>query len=85
MTGTLSLPGWPARLQAPMAAAYVGILDDEGRPDTSTFREHVRKGLYPRPHKRPGERQAWLKIELDETLTRLQQEEASAHEEEEFE
>ena len=65
------LPGWPARMQAPMAAAYVGLIRDDGSPDTGTFREHVKKGLYPRPHKRPGERQAWLKIELDETLEQM--------------
>jgi len=80
------IPSWPARMQVRMAAAYVGLIDDAGLPDDSTFREHVRKGLYPMPYKRPGERQAWLKVELDETLERMRQAEKSATEDEdEFE
>lgn len=64
----VSLPSWPARLQAPMAAAYVGLLNEDGTPDVSTFREHVRKGLYPKGHRRSGERMGWLKAELDQVL-----------------
>ncbi len=74
---TASLPGWPARLQADLAAAYVGIFKPDGTPDTQTFRAQVAKGLYPQPYKRTGERQAWLKIELDEVLERLRGEQAS--------
>lgn len=65
------LPGWPARLQAPLAAAYVGLIGTDGQPDVETFRLHVKKGLYPAPYRRPGERQAWLKVELDEALGRI--------------
>ncbi len=57
-----------------MAAAYVGLLKDDGTPDVSTFREHVRKGLYPKGHKRSGEKTGWLKAELDQVLERMTQE-----------
>ena len=80
------LPSWPARMQSRMAAAYVGLFDDAGLPDEGTFREHVRKGLYPPAYKRPGERRAWLKVELDETLERLRERDLAATEDEdEFE
>jgi len=68
-----------------MAAAYVGLFDESGLPDEGTFREHVRKGLYCQPYKRPGERQAWLKVELDETLERMRQREKATEDEDEFE
>ena len=79
------IPSWPARMQVRMAAAYVGLFDESGLPDESTFREHVRKGLYCQPYKRPGERQAWLKVELDETLERMRQREKATEDEDEFE
>lgn len=68
---TSSLPGWPARLQCEMAAAYVGLFKPDGTPDTQAFRAQVAHGLYPKPYKRAGERQAWLRSELDEVLEGL--------------
>lgn len=66
-----NLPLWPARMPAVVAAAYCGVLDREGAPDPKRFERHVKKGLYPRPYRRPGEEKAWLKTELDQTLERL--------------
>ena len=58
-------------MPADIAAAYLGIFDSEGAPDAKRFARLVKKGLYPQPYRRPGERRAWLKIELDETLEGL--------------
>jgi len=74
----LILPNWPARMRAEMAAAYVDA------PSIAVFRCHVRKGLYPKPYQRAGEEQAWLKIELDQALSRLAQNDNMAEEEDEF-
>lgn len=66
---------WPARMQASVAAAYVGLFDRDGNPDPSAFRRHVKRGLYPAPYKRAGEQCGWLKIELDLTLQKMAQKE----------
>lgn len=60
-----SLPDWPARMRVDTAAAYVDA------PSIEVFRSHVRRGLYPKPYKRDGEEQAWLKVELDKVLARM--------------
>ena len=68
-----SVAAWPARMQADMAAAYVGLFDKAGNPDPVAFRRHVKRGLYPAPYKRAGEQCGWLRVELDLALSKMAQ------------
>lgn len=54
------LPDWPARMGAPLAAAYLGIGE-------STFQRGVSERRYPAGRK-DGGRVLWHRAELDEWL-----------------
>ncbi len=55
-----SLPNWPRRLSAELAAAYLGI-------SVSSFRQGVATGRYPQPI-RDGRRVLWDRKRLDEIV-----------------
>jgi predicted DNA-binding transcriptional regulator AlpA len=52
-----NMPNWPARMDAPMAAAYLGI-------GTTRFDEGVKAKRYPAPVQE-GRRKLWAKAQLD--------------------
>lgn len=62
MTQTVIIRPWPAQMPAELAAEYCGYT---GPNRASAFRAAVKRGLYPRPVKRPGEKQKWRKSDLD--------------------
>lgn len=53
---------WPAQMVVEDAAAYCGFC---GPGAVRAFRAAVKRGSYPKPIRRPGERQKWRKRELD--------------------
>lgn len=59
------IAAWPEQMRKETAAAYVDARS------TSAFDRAVKAGLYPKPYKRPGEGERWLKIELDQALASL--------------
>ena len=59
---TRTLPNWPRRMQAPLAAAYCGVSKTKFLRDVG--------GKYPRPEK-DGRNCLWYREDLDEALDRL--------------
>jgi len=60
------LPDWPRWLSDEVAAAYVGV-------STSTFRDEVRRQVWPQPHRRgaTGRLPRWDRHELDQVSNRM--------------
>jgi hypothetical protein len=58
-----SLPHWPRRMQAPLAAAYCGV-------STTKFLTCVREGRLPAGYEDGGNR-LWYREDLDAALDRL--------------
>lgn len=57
------LPGWPARMALPLAAAYV----DES---PTLFKSRAKKGRWPQGRQDGGKRVYWYRDELDVALAR---------------
>ncbi|MQA67533.1 MAG: hypothetical protein GEU76_16795 [Alphaproteobacteria bacterium] len=59
----LRMPYWPRRMQAPLAAAYLGV-------SLPTFLRKVKAGAYPQGIK-DGENRLWYIEDLDDAADRI--------------
>ncbi len=64
------MPNWPRRMQAPFAAAYMGV-------SKTKFLDGVKAGHYPKPY-HDGSNTLWYIEDLDESLDRLKGNRASS-------
>lgn len=61
MRNTATLPGWPAVLRAPLAAAYLGL-------SRAAFDAAVKRAALPKPIPIVGSVKGWDRAELDAWL-----------------